>query len=364
VTADAAAVERLAERTLALVDIPSVSREEAKIAEVVAAAVPSGSFETRFADGEGFFYSTRRRAGHPFILLAGHLDTVPAQANLPGRIEDGWVIGLGATDMKGGLAVMLELAAWLDEAQPSTELDLGLLFFTREELAVAESPLPRVFEACPELREADLAVVLEPTDNTIQAGCLGNLTATLTFHGKSAHSARPWLGVNAIALAVEGLAPITRVAPVPVEIDGLVFTEVLSVTRIEGGIADNVIPDRAACRLNFRFAPNRTVADACERLAELVGNAGSLEITSSSPPGRVAARSPLVQRLQEAGSFAVEPKQAWTPVAQFSEEGIDAVNLGPGATQYAHARDERVSTRELARTLEALQRFVTGTQSA
>ena len=363
-TADAAAVERLAERTLALVDIPSVSREEAKIAEVVAAAVPSGSFETRFADGEGFFYSTRRRAGHPFILLAGHLDTVPAQANLPGRIEDGWVIGLGATDMKGGLAVMLELAAWLDEAQPSTELDLGLLFFTREELAVAESPLPRVFEACPELREADLAVVLEPTDNTIQAGCLGNLTATLTFHGKSAHSARPWLGVNAIALAVEGLAPITRVAPVPVEIDGLVFTEVLSVTRIEGGIADNVIPDRAASRLNFRFAPNRTVADACERLAELVGNAGSLEITSSSPPGRVAARSPLVQRLQEAGSFAVEPKQAWTPVAQFSEEGIDAVNLGPGATQYAHARDERVSTRELARTLEALQRFVTGTQSA
>ena len=177
------------------------------------------------------------------------------------------MIGLGATDMKGGLAVMLELAAWMDEARPSNELDLGLLFFTREELPVAESPLPRVFEACPELREADLAVVLEPTDNTIQAGCLGNLTATLTFLGKSAHSARPWLGVNAINRAVEGLEPITRVTPVPVDIDGLVFTEVLSVTRIEGGIADNVIPDRVSCRLNFRFAPNRTVDEAADRLA-------------------------------------------------------------------------------------------------
>jgi len=363
VAADAATVERLAQRTLALVDIQSVSRDEARLAEAVAAAVPTGTFATRYADGEGFFYATARHPGRPFVLLAGHLDTVPPQDNLPGRIEDGWVIGLGATDMKGGLAVMLELAAWMDDARPSNELDLGLLFFTREELPVAESPLPRVFEACPELREADLAVVLEPTDNTIQAGCLGNLTATLTFLGKSAHSARPWLGVNAINRAVEGLEPITRVAPLPVDIDGLVFTEVLSVTRIEGGIADNVIPDRVSCRLNFRFAPNRTVDEAADRLAELVGDAGTFEITSSSPPGRVAARSPLVQRLQEAGAFEVEPKQAWTPVAQFSEEGIDAVNLGPGATRYAHARDERVSADELARTLEALQRFVAGKET-
>jgi succinyl-diaminopimelate desuccinylase len=357
---DRATERRLAERTLALVDIPSESRQEARIAEAVAAAVPTATFETRYADGEGFFYATERHAGRPFVVLAGHLDTIPAQDNLPGRIENGWVIGLGATDMKGGLAVMLELAAWIDDARPDSPLDLGLLFFTREELPASESPLPRVFAACPELREADLAIVLEPTDNTIQAGCLGNLTATLTFRGTSAHSARPWLGDNAINRAVEGLQAIVRIPPAPVDIDGLVFTEVVSVTRIEGGIADNVIPDRVSCRVNFRFAPTRTVQQACDRLVELMGDAGELELTSSSPPGRVAVRSPLVQRLRDAGDFALEPKQAWTPVAQFSDEGIDAVNLGPGATQYAHACDERVSIHELARTLGALQLFVTG----
>jgi succinyl-diaminopimelate desuccinylase len=267
-------------------------------------------------------------------------------------------VGLGATDMKGGLAVMLELAAWVDDARPDREVDLGLLFFTREELPISESPLPHVFAACPELRDAALAIVLEPTDNTIQAGCLGNIHATLTFRGESAHSARPWLGTNAIAAAVEGLLPLTRIPPRPVEIDGLVFTEVLSVTRIEGGIADNVIPDRVTCRLNYRFAPNRTVAQAEARVAELVGAVGELEITSSSPSGRVAAGSQLVQRLRLAGGFDLEPKQAWTPVAQFTEEGLDAVNLGPGATRYAHKRDERVAISELVRTFAALQRFV------
>jgi succinyl-diaminopimelate desuccinylase len=261
--------------------------------------------------------------------------------------------------MKGGLAVMLELAAWIDEARPRLTFDVGLLFFTREELPLAESPLPAVFDACSELREAALAIVLEPTDNTIQAGCLGNLNATLTFRGRSAHSARPWLGVNAIAAAVEALLPVTRIPPEPVDVEGLSFIEVLSVTRVEGGVADNVIPDRVTCRLNYRFAPNRTTAEAQARLVELVGGVAELQITSASPPGRVALSSPLVQRLRDAGGFTVEPKQAWTPVAQFSEEGVDAVNLGPGATRYAHTRDERVSILELARTFEALQRFVT-----
>jgi succinyl-diaminopimelate desuccinylase len=360
VTPDLETATRLAERTLALVDIPSVSRDERLIAEAVAAWVPHGTFRERIADGEGFFYVAGADSPRPLVVLAGHLDTVPAQENLPGRIEDGWVVGLGATDMKGGLAVMLELAAWIDRARPPLEYDVGLLFFTREELPLAESPLPAVFDACSELREAALAIVLEPTDNTIQAGCLGNLNATLTFRGRSAHSARPWLGVNAIAAAVEALLPITRIPPEPVVVDGLSFTEVLSVTRIEGGVADNVIPDLVTCRLNFRFAPCRTTAEATARLGELVGGAGELRITSASPPGRVAVSSPIVQRLREAGGFAVEPKQAWTPVAQFSEEGLDAVNLGPGATRYAHTRDERVSITELERTFEALRRFVTG----
>jgi succinyl-diaminopimelate desuccinylase len=358
---DAGIARRLAECTLALVDVPSVSREEARLAELVVEAIPRGTFEERYADGEGFYFTTGRRPGRAQVLLVGHLDTIPAQDNLPGRIEDGWVVGLGATDMKGGLAVMLELAAWIDADRPDLELDVGLLFFTREELPVAESPLPGVFAACPDLREADLAIVLEPTDNTIQAGCLGNLNATLTFRGVSAHSARPWLGVNAIGVAIDGLHPLTRIPPLQVEVEGLTFVEVLTVTRIQGGIADNVVPDVVTARLNYRFAPNRTLNEAVQRLHDLVGDAGELEVTSSSPPGRVPAASPLVQRLLDTGGFRLEPKQAWTPVAQFTEEGIDAVNLGPGATEYAHKRDERVSILELARTYEALQRFIART---
>ena len=260
---DAATERRLAERTLGLVNIPSVSRNEAAIAEAVQAAIPVKSFDERFADGEGFFYVTERLPERPLILLAGHLDTVPIQDNLPGRMDDGWVVGLGASDMKGGLAVMLELAAWLDETRPDRDVDVGLLFFAREELPADESPLPAIFAACPELREASLAIVLEPTDNTIQAGCLGNLNATLTFHGLAAHSARPWHGVNAIGVAVDRLVALTQIAPLPVDIEGLTFTEVLNVTQIRGGVADNVIPDLRGVpsQLPVRAEPDRRAGE-------------------------------------------------------------------------------------------------------
>jgi succinyl-diaminopimelate desuccinylase len=281
------------------------------------------------------------------IVLAGHYDTVPAQGNLPGRIEDGWVVGLGATDMKGGLAVMIELAR--------AGAAFGYLFFGREELPAGESALPGFFDR--HGLEADLVVMLEPTDNTIQAGCLGNLNAQLVFHGTSAHSARPWLGDNAIMRAVEALAPLARLEPSDVEIEGLLFREVLSVTQIEGGIATNVIPALAKATLNFRYAPDRSPEQAEARLRELVDGAGELELLGNSPPGRVAASSPLVQTLREAGGFALEPKQAWTPVAEFSAQGLDAVNLGPGATRYAHAQDERVEIAALAKTYAALARF-------
>jgi succinyl-diaminopimelate desuccinylase len=281
------------------------------------------------------------------VVLAGHYDTVPVQDNLPGRIDDGWVVGLGATDMKGGLAVMIELAR--------AGAPFGYLFFGREELPAGESALPGFFER--HGLDADLVVMLEPTDNTIQAGCLGNLNAHLVFHGTSAHSARPWLGDNAIMRAVEALAPLARLEPLDVEIEGLVFREVLSVTEIAGGIATNVIPALATANLNFRYAPNRSPEEAEARLRELVDGAGELELRENSPPARVAAASPLVRALRAAGDFALEPKQAWTPVAEFSAHGLDAVNLGPGATRYAHTQDERVEIAALRQTYEALSRF-------
>ena len=320
----------LVRRTLELVNIPSPSRDEQRIVEHVRHAV---SLPLTYATDEALLFTTGR-TGRPFVLFAGHLDTVPAQDNLPGSIEDGCVVGLGASDMKGGVAVMVELAAWAAAEPEAAACDLGFLFFVREELPAEESALPRVFAEAPIVRESDLVVVLEPTDNAIHAGCLGNLTATAVFRGESAHSARPWQGVNAIDVAVRGLAPLVAAEPVEVEVGGLTFVEVLSATRIAGGIADNVIPDRVEVRLNYRYAPSRTPAEAEDRLHE------------------------LVERLRRAGDLAVEPKQAWTPVAEFAAEGLDAVNFGPGATRYAHRRDERVEIAELERTFETLRSFL------
>jgi succinyl-diaminopimelate desuccinylase len=340
----------LDQRVLDLVNIPSESGREMELYSYITSVV---SLDQAYSDGESVIYA--QRSGKPLVLLAGHTDTVPAQGNLPGRIEDGWVVGLGASDMKGGLAVMVELARWAAE----TELayDLALLFFPREELGPSENPLPGVFERAGLVDEAQLVICLEPTDNTLQLGCLGNLNARVVFNGKSAHSARPWLGVNAIALALEGLRPVLESEPRDVDIEGLVFREVMSVTQLHAGIASNVIPARAEATINYRYAPDRTPESAVARMHELYPEA---EIFSHSGPAHVALHSPLVDRLRAVGGFDVQPKQAWTNVADFAARGLDAVNLGPGATRYAHAVDERVEIAALERTYEALQRFLSG----
>jgi succinyl-diaminopimelate desuccinylase len=341
----------LADRTLDLVNIPSESRDEAVVYAYVKASV---GLETVYDDGESVIFA--RRSGKPLVLLAGHTDTVPAQGNLPGRIDDGAVIGLGASDMKGGLAVMIELAAWARDADLA--YDLAFLFFPREELGPAENPLPGVFERTEVVDEAQLVICLEPTDNTLQLGCLGNLNARVVFEGRAAHSARPWLGTNAIAVAFAGLRPVLTGEPRDVDIHGLVFREVMSVTQLAAGIATNVIPARAEANVNFRYAPDRTPESAEARMRELFPGA---EITSHSPPAHVAAQSPLVQALRAAGPFELEPKQAWTNVADFAARGLDAVNLGPGGTRNAHAADERGEVAELERTFTALQRYLGGT---
>jgi succinyl-diaminopimelate desuccinylase len=350
--------ERLAERLLELVNVPSESLREAELAAHVRSLLPA-SLERVHDAGESILVSTPRRPDAPLVLLAGHLDTVPAQGNMPGHRADGAVHGLGATDMKAGLAVMIELARWCAEA-PSLELDAAFLFFPREELPAEESALPELFAAAPLIEEAALVLMMEPTDNAIQPGCLGNMNARVHFRGESAHSARPWQGVNAIELALEGLRPLAAVEPLPVEIQGLTFTEVLSLTMIEGGIATNVIPDHASALVNFRYAPNRTPAEAETRLRELLDGSGELEILSNSPSARVAAEAPLVQRLRALGPFELQPKQAWTPVAEFAQRGLDAVNFGPGATRFAHRRDEQVPEENLVVSYRALQRFLAG----
>ena len=201
-------------------------------------------------------------------------------------------------------------------------------------------------------------ICLEPTDNTLQLGCLGNITARVVFEGRSAHSARPWLGVNAIALALEGLRPILELEPLDVDVDGLVFREVASVTQIDDCVnAANVIPGRVEATLNFRYAPDRTPDEAEARLRELDGPGAA---DPAAFPRRL--RSRLTRRWSSAcagvGGLAVQPKQAWTNVADFAARGLDAINFGPGGTRYAHTPDEQVEIGELVRTFDALQRFL------
>jgi succinyl-diaminopimelate desuccinylase len=346
---------RLAERTLELVDIASESGDEAGILEHVASALAGAEGELH-ADGDGLLLLPPR-SGLPLVLLAGHLDTVPAQGNRPGRREDGAVVGLGASDMKGACAVIIELALWADRARPRRAVDLGFLLFGREELPTDQSALRPLLGRLPALGETELAVVMEPTDNTLQVGCLGNLTAEVRFAGRSAHSARPWLGVNAVHAAIAGLAQVAAQPPCPVVIQGLEYREVVSVVRISAGIADNVIPDLATCRINFRYAPDRTPEGAEARIRELVGDAGELRVVSNSGPAPVVADSELCTRLRDAGGLAVQPKQAWTPVAEFAEFGIAAVNYGPGSTAHAHRADERVEVASLVRAFDTLRRF-------
>jgi succinyl-diaminopimelate desuccinylase len=308
--------------------------------ELVRSLLPG---EALYGDGQALLW------GDPAapVVLAGHVDTVPAQGNLPGRVENGAVHGLGASDMKGGVAVMLELAR--------AGVPARYLFFTREEVPVDESPLPALF-ATDALAGVELAVVLEPTDCMLHAGCLGNLQARVEFHGESAHSARPWTGSNAIHALTAGLHGLDALEPREVELDGLVYREVLSAVLIGGGIAPNVVPALAWAELNFRYAPGLSRDEAEARLRELVP-AGELHVLSNSPSAPPALGNPLVEHLRELVP-EVAPKQAWTPVAQFAEQGIDAINFGPGATRYAHRVDEQVPVANLHAAYDTLARFL------
>src|SRR5437763_6588231 len=233
----------LAARTLELVDIASESRDEAALAAHVLSVLPGA----RDAGDTCVLAGVTERGPRPLVLLAGHLDTVPAQDNRPGRREDGAVHGLGASDMKGALAVMVELAL----AGAGGEVDLGYVFFGREELPVAESALSPLLEREPELLTADRVLMMEPTGNAVHAGCLGNVNAEWTFHGVSGHSARPWLADNALERAARGILALAEVPRTKHDFDGLQFTETVSATTLHGGIADNVIPDRAVAHVNY-----------------------------------------------------------------------------------------------------------------
>ena len=339
--------DRLAARTLELVDVPSESRDEARLAEHVLGVLQAAGVPVRDAGDTCVIAGADR----PRVVLAGHFDTVPAQDNRPGHRDADAVHGLGACDMKGALAVMVELAL--------AGADAGFVFFGREELPVAESALTPLLEREAALRDAELAVVMEPTANKLQAGCVGNIMATLAAHGTSGHSARPWQADNAIHRLAEGIAAVAAQPYDEQAFEGLTFTEAMSVTLVRGGIAINVIPDRAEAQINFRYAPGRTPQEAEERLREVCSPFGELTIDSNAPSGAVPSPdNAALGRLRADGDLGWEPKQAWTPVAEFAAVGVDAVNFGPGDPRFAHRRDEQVAVAALARSYDVLERLL------
>lgn len=358
---DRALEDRLAARLVQLIDCVSTSGQERELAGLVRTVLAAAGAHD--AGDDCVLAGTTSRGDRPLVVLAGHLDTVPAQGNLPARQEDGVVHGLGAADMKGALAVMIELLLALPARRT---IDVGAVFFPREELPFTETSLTPLLEREPGLRTADLAIVMEPTANRIQLGCLGNLNATWTFAGSAGHSARPWLADNAIEHAARAITALAAEEPVEHEFAGLTFTAVTTAVMIAGGIARNVVPDSCVVELNHRYAPGTSATAAEEglrrRCEQAAGRTAELAFAGNAPSGAVPSGNRLIGALAEAvgDRSGFQPKQAWTPVAEFALAGVDAVNFGPGDPVFAHRRDEQVSTGALAASYEALRRLITG----
>lgn len=333
---------RLDETLLWLCAIPSPIGEERALCDALQArlaALSLPSVTRRY--GDSIVVPVVRAGRGPHIALVGHLDTVRTE-NGPARIDGNRCFGSGASDMKSGLAVMIALAETLNVLELGC--DLTLVFYAREEGPFAENELGPVLEHDPEIGRVDLAVCMEPSDNKLHLGCVGSIHATVTFVGRTAHSARPWEGENAITKAADFLAEMRRVEPVESVIDGLTYRSVTTVTQArDGGRGRNVVPDRFVINLNHRFAPDRTLDEARAHVVALVGDRARVDIADLSPAAMPGASHPLVRALLVAGVRGVEPKQAWTDVARFAARGVAAVNFGPGENAQAHQPNESTS---------------------
>jgi succinyl-diaminopimelate desuccinylase len=318
-----------------LVDIPSVIGEEAALRDAIAGRL-LGMPQQRIADS---LVVGEPRDGA--ILLVGHLDTVPLQGHVGARVDEDRVHGLGATDMKGGLAVMIHLLESLGTGRVTG------VFYAGEEGPLSGNQLGRILEEAPWLVKASAGIVMEPTDQAMEAGCQGVINADVVFSGKAAHSARPWLGDNAITKAGEFLTFMRSLEPELHLIDGLEFREVMSVTTAHGGVARNIVPAQLVMNLNYRFAPDRSPGEAVERVLEVCAPADGVDITDLAPAGSVDIDHPLFQDLIENSGIVVRGKQGWTDVAQLSAVGIPAVNLGPGEPSLAHKPGESVRIADL-----------------
>ncbi|MFV1999475.1 MAG: succinyl-diaminopimelate desuccinylase [Acidimicrobiia bacterium] len=341
----------LLESLIEIVNIPSVTGNEAALC---------GWLEDRYrADyhteriGNSVIVGSRGDSAS-FTALYGHSDTVPVQGDPSARVHGERLVGLGASDMKAGLAVMMEL---LDTAV--TDADFVCVFYDAEEGPARDNGLEAVLDAAPWLLDAELSVVLEPTDLNLQLGCNGVLNADVVFSGSTSHSARPWLGENAITKAGSWLSQLHAREPDTVDIDGLVYREVFSVTQAHGGIANNIIPGEFVLNLNHRFPPVYSLKEAEARLRDVASAADAVTVRDRAPAGAVDLNSPALQRLDRLIGRERTAKQGWTDVARLTSRGAVAVNYGPGEVAQAHQVDESVPIENLDVVFEVLQMFLT-----
>lgn len=352
-TGPRASSDDLLELTAQLMAVPSESFAEGPITDMLEADLRARAHleVTRVGDN----LVARTRLGRDVrVILAGHTDTVPVNGNGTPRVEGDVLWGLGAADMKSGLAVMWDLAR--HRTEPA--VDVTYVFYAREEVASVHSGLGELFEVRPDLLSGDVAFLGEPTDGQIEAGCQGTLRMTVTLAGARAHTARAWMGRNAIHRLGALLVAISEVEPRQPEILGCRFHEALQVVRVEGGVAGNVVPDRVEIDLSHRFAPDHDAEQAERDVRDVLEphlEAGdSIEVVDVSPAARPALDHPCVAALVRRHGLGVTAKLGWTDVARFAERGVPAVNLGPGDATLAHTAQERVERDSIERTHRVL----------
>jgi succinyl-diaminopimelate desuccinylase len=339
-----------------LVDIPSVTGNEGPIADFVVERLRSDARGEILRSGHGVVWRGPA-TGRPLVVLAGHLDTVPPNGDAAARREGDRLYGLGATDMKGGVAVMLGLLGAVDPAR--ARFDLAAVFYDAEEGPADANGLRRLLGEMPWLREAAVAVLLEPTDNAVELGCNGVMNVEVRITGRSAHAARPWTGVNAVERAASWLAEIVRFPSTPQRLHGVEYTETLQVTTLHAGRARNVVPDELVVNLNHRFTPDRTIVDAERRLRALVPDDFEFRVVDAAPAGKVSVGTPAVDEFIRRFRLPTAGKQGWTDVARFTEAGIPALNFGPGLPELCHVKDEYCPIPNLEPACRMLAEFLT-----
>jgi succinyl-diaminopimelate desuccinylase len=338
--------------TAALVDVPSVSGDERALADAVEGALRALPHLEVRRDGDAVLARThldRERR----VLLAGHLDTVPVAGNLPGHRDGNRLYGCGTSDMKAGDALFLHLVATL----PAPRHDLTLVLYDCEEVEAERNGLGRIERELPEWLTADLALLGEPTDGLVEAGCQGTLRVEVRTQGRRAHSARSWLGDNAVHRAAEVLDRLRAYQARQVEIDGCRYREGLQAVGIAGGVAGNIVPDECVVTVNFRFAPDRTVR-AAERHVREVFDGLPLTVVDAAAGALPGLSAPAAEEFLAATGTAPRAKYGWTDVSRFAALGIPALNYGPGDPNLAHTREEHVDVGRILRGVEVLRRFL------